>query len=186
WAGSADGVVAYTLEVVSGTGLAVFAGSNGTTGLQVFVSDGTAANTVQLGSVGSRPGIGATILAEFTSIGQQVWFRANDGITGLAPWLLTIGGGAAPVSTYGTGCRGSAVLDPAIGAVGLPQLGNAGFAVDVQNGRPSSAAVLNIGFFPNNTPLGTCRLLVSFPLIPLGTVFTNAQGVAITPIPIPN
>src|SRR5690606_25597078 len=31
WAGSADGVVAYTLEVVSGTGLAVFAGSNGTT-----------------------------------------------------------------------------------------------------------------------------------------------------------
>jgi hypothetical protein len=185
WPGLADGAFAGRLEVVAGTSLAVFAGSDGTGGLQVFVTDGSAPNTRALGSVGSGPGVGAAELAEFTAIGSQVWFRANDGITGLEPWLLTVGGGAASVSTYGVGCRGSAVLEPAIGPVGLPRLGNAGFAVEVANGRPRAAAVLNLGLFPNNVPLGACRLLVGLPQIPFATVTTDGRGIARTALPIP-
>ena len=130
-------------------------------------------------------GSGAIELGEFTTLGGDTWFWADEGITGREPWRISIQGVLAGTATYGLGCAGTAGAVPQIGAVGLPQLGNAGFAITVGNGLPLTAGIVVAGTAPTNIPIGACRVLVAPPWVTLPTVFLGPNGAASTPLPIP-
>jgi ELWxxDGT repeat protein len=164
----------------------VFAGSDGSDGLQVWLSDGTAIGTTQVGKIGPWAGVGAVSIGAFTAIGDDVWFACDEGITGIEPWLISITGPVAATTTYGAGCAPGGSPVPQIGAAGLPQLGNTGFAVTVANGPPLSVAVLVAGTAPTGIPLGSCQVLVAPPWVLLPTVFLDGFGAGATPLPIPS
>ena len=90
------------------------------------------------------------------------------------------------VQSYGRGCRGSGGAVPTIGAVGLPRIGNAAFAVDVTDAAPNALTVANVGFGPSNLNLFGCPLLIQAPLIGLGSATSDATGAATVAFPIPN
>lgn len=99
------------------------------------------------------------------------------------------GAAAAAVVRFGAPCAA-----PAGGraeAVGLPQLGNAQFALRLAGGLPAAPALAVFGLserswagVPLPLPLGTCRLLVSADAGVLH--FTDAAGIALQPLPVPN
>ena len=185
--GAPNGVLSGTLRARAGSGSVIFAGSDGTQGLQIWVSDGTAAGTHQVGKIGPWAGSGAVDLGSFTEIGSETWFWCDDGITGKEPWRITLSGPVASVATYGAGCRGTGNIIPAISAIGLPQLGNAGFGFGLTAARPTSFAVLNVSFLPGNAPLGGgCSLLLGQPIVSLPGVLSSSTGTASTLLPIPS
>lgn len=90
---------------------------------------------------------------------------------------------------YGQGCAAPGVSPPSITA-GLPQLGNAGFAIGVTGAAPSAAAVLGLSL--TSLPPSQCGVLLS--LAPLSVILpsglagfatTNVLGNATVPIAIP-
>ncbi len=183
--GSPNGVLGSTLRASSANGGVVFAGSDGNDGLQVWVSDGTAVGTTQVGKIGPWAGSGAVDLGEFVESAGDTWFWCDDGITGKEPWRISLQGVVAATTTFGLGCRGTANRVPAIGAVGLPQLGNAGFGIRVTNGLPLTAGIVAVGTAPTAIQFGNCRVLVAPPWTTLPTVFLDGAGAATTPLPIP-
>ncbi|HEX5052435.1 MAG TPA: ELWxxDGT repeat protein [Planctomycetota bacterium] len=184
--GAPDGVLAGTLAARPAQGQVVFAGSDGSAGLQVWVSDGTAPGTTQVGKIGPWAGVGAVELSAFRAIGNEVWFLCDDGISGREPWVISITGPIAATSSYGTGCAASGSAVPQISGVGLPTIGNTGFGIAVGSGPPLSVAVLAAGFAATNIPLGTCHVLVLPPIVLLPTVFLDPTGAGATPLSIPN
>jgi ELWxxDGT repeat protein len=165
----------------------IFAGSDGTDGLQIWVSDGTQAGTHQQGKIGPWAGSGAVDLGAFTEIGSDTWFWCDDGVTGKEPWRITLGGPLASVATYGTGCRGTGNLAPQIGAQGLPQLGNAAFGFGLSSAATNAFAVLNISFLPGNAYVGgNCYLYLGQPIVSLPGQLTSPVGAASAPLPIPS
>jgi hypothetical protein len=165
----------------------VFAGHNGSDGLQVWVSDGSLAGTQPLGRVGTRPGIGAVRLDRFTPFGTRVLFVCDDGITGDELWIVSLGGsGTAYTQTYGEACQGTGGKEPRIGALGAPVIGSGTFAVTLADALPAAPAVLNCGFAPSSLSFGACRLLVQVPVIPLATVQTTVVGGGTVTLAIPN
>jgi ELWxxDGT repeat protein len=186
--GNGHGPVAGTLTRVPGTNEVVFAAGDPIDGLQLWRSDGTAAGTRRLGQMGSRPGAGASILALLTPVGDRLFFHAGiDDGAGQELWVVPLQGGSAPaVAVYGDSlCPGTGGLVPRIGAAGLPQLGNAAFAIDVTQARPLSFATLQLGFGRANVALGACRVLVLPPLASMPLVATTLHGTARTPVPVP-
>ncbi|MFN9843472.1 MAG: hypothetical protein ACK57Q_03965, partial [Planctomycetota bacterium] len=183
--GAPSGVLSGTLRARASVNGVVFAGSDGNDGLQIWVSDGTAVGTTQVGKIGPWAGSGAVDMGDFVEAGGDTWFWCDDGITGKEPWRITIAGVIAAVTTFGLGCGGAGNLVPAIGAVGVPQLGNAGFAIRVQNGLASSLGVLAIGSAPTLLQIGTCRVLVAPPWTTLPPVFLDAAGAGAAPLPVP-
>ena len=132
------------------------------------------------------PGSGAVQILELTSVGSKVFFFADDGVVGLEPWVLDLNGGAIPfTSTYGRGCRGTDNAIPAIGARGLPALGNGNFAATVGNGAPVSQALLNVGIAPTQIAIGGCRVLVAPPQIDAGIALLDANGQGSAGLPVP-
>jgi hypothetical protein len=91
----------------------------------------------------------------------------------------------ASAQTYGSGCPGTGGIVPAIGGNGLPQIGNPGFGINVQNGLPSSIALLAAGISSANIPVGPCTVLVAPPWATLALPL-DASGTGSTPLPIPN
>jgi ELWxxDGT repeat protein len=183
--GAPSGVLSGTLRARASVNGVVFAGSDGNDGLQIWVSDGTAVGTTQVGKVGPWAGSGAVDIGDFVESGGDTWFWCDDGITGREPWRITIAGVVAAVTTFGLGCGGSGNLLPAIGATGVPQLGNAGFAIRVQNGLPGSLGVLAIGSAPTLLQIGNCRVLVTPPWTTLPPVFLDGAGAGAAPLPVP-
>ena len=183
--GAPSGVLSGTLRARASANGVVFAGSDGDDGLQIWVSNGTAVGTTQVGKIGPWAGSGAVDMGEFVDAGGDTWFWCDDGITGKEPWRITIAGVVAAVTTFGIGCGGAGNLVPAIGAVGVPQLGNAGFAIRVQNGLPTSLGVVVIGAAPTLLQIGTCRVLVAPPWTTLPPVFLDAAGAGAAPLPVP-
>jgi hypothetical protein len=140
---------------------------------------------VRVGKVGPWAGSGAVAIGEFAMIGGDTWFAADEGLTGREPWRIAIGGVLAGVAPYGLGCGGTAGAVPQIGAAGLPQIGNAAFALTVQNGLPLSVGLVVAGAAPTNIPVGACRVLVAPPWVMLPAVFLDPTGAGSTPLPIP-
>ncbi len=64
----------------------VFAGSDGSSGVELWATDGTAAGTVRLGDL--HPGSGSSSPSGFTPLGSQLLFGATDGTTGFELWAL--------------------------------------------------------------------------------------------------
>jgi ELWxxDGT repeat protein len=186
--GFAHGVVPGTLSAVAGTGLVVFAGSDGSDGLQLWLSDGTANGTVQLGRFGSIAGSGAASLQSLTVLGSLLLFVGDDGVLGQELWLFDLGApGAALAQNYGSSqCPGSGNRTPHIVPFGLPTIANANFAIDVVDALPNSWAVLFVAPSPSALIVDSCRVLLGLPFASLPAVPTTSAGTARTPIPVPN
>jgi ELWxxDGT repeat protein len=65
-----------------------FNASEGTNGLELWRSDGTAAGTVRVHDI--RPGSNASNPTFLTRAGSLLFFGADDGTTGLEPWALNV------------------------------------------------------------------------------------------------
>ncbi|MEZ5965854.1 MAG: hypothetical protein R3F56_18610 [Planctomycetota bacterium] len=185
--GAGDGPVAGSLYVIPGTEVAMFAGSDGGDGLQWWVSDGTAGNTLQLGRIGKQTGSGAVTLGDKIVLGTDLVFAGDDGILGREPWVLSLlGTDRAFASAYGLGCAGTGGRVPAIAGRGLPSLGNGAFGAELRQARPISAAALQLSAASHNLPLSaTCRLLVASPFVSAPPVPTDGAGAGFTPLPVP-
>ncbi|MCI0587402.1 MAG: hypothetical protein L0323_11235 [Planctomycetes bacterium] len=116
------------------------------------------------------------------------WYVDNVRVEALLP------GGTLP---FGAGCPGTGALVPAIGASGLPQLGNGAFAVTLSDALPGASATLVVGVSDSSwlgaslpaslssLGLGTsCSLLVSVDVVVSATV--DAAGTATVGIPLPS
>jgi ELWxxDGT repeat protein len=66
-----------------------FAADDGTTGLEPWTSDGTAAGTFRLGDI--HPGRDASSPGPFTLVGSQILFGADDGPHGRELWAIPLG-----------------------------------------------------------------------------------------------
>lgn len=130
-------VVAGTLRRGYLANEVLFAAADGNDGLQVWISNGTAIGTHQVGKIGALAGSGAADIGELYAWGSALWFAANDGVTGIEPWWTLISDTVARVSAYGAGCSSTGTLVPSISGVCVPQIGNAGFAIAVDSGVPS-------------------------------------------------
>ena len=184
--GAVAGPVEGTLTAALGGTQLLFAATDLDSGLQLWLSDGTTANTRKATSFGGA-GYGAVKIENFFSTGTRTFFSANEGINGLEPWVYdTATAGLAFVLPYGTACTGTPGL-PEIGANGLPTIDNAAFEVAVSNALPLSLAVPAGAVGPNNINLGGgCRLWLDFPYVLLPAAFVDATGNAVSPLPIPN
>jgi ELWxxDGT repeat protein len=162
----------------------LFGASDLSGGLQPWRSDGTAANTARVSNFGGA-GYGAVSLAEFFATGARTYSACDDGSNGVEPWLYDPnGGGVGFVLPYGRGCR-LASPPPAIGALDRPTLGNASFALTLAQALPSTAALALLAPGSSSILLGSCRLLLDLPLLPLPLVMTDATGFARLPLPVP-
>jgi ELWxxDGT repeat protein len=187
-AGFAHGVLAGTLVPIAGTGMVVFAGSDGQDGLQLWLSNGSSGGTLTLGRIGFGGGSGAASLRAPTVVGNRLFFAADDGVLGEELWMfdLAIGNGAF-AQTYGASlCPGTGGQLPRIVANGLPRLGSTTFAIDLRDARPTALATLCLGLAPSSLTLDGCRILLAAPFQSLPFVATDAAGQARTAFPVPS
>jgi ELWxxDGT repeat protein len=63
----------------------VFAGSDGISGQELWITDGTAAGTIQLADI--NPGGGNSFPSDMTVKQGQIYFSANDGLNGTELWV---------------------------------------------------------------------------------------------------
>jgi len=126
-------------------------------------------------------------MGNFFATGTRVFFACDDGISGREPWVYDPStAGVAFVLPYGKACNGSSGA-PSIGAIGLPSLGNASFAITLANALPQAFVFQTISFAPGNIQFSSsCRQLVAYPVILGATLFTDANGFASVPFAIPN
>lgn len=182
--GQISGPVPGTLASAFGGTQLIFGATDLANGLQLWRTDGTTASTVPVTSFG-EPGRGAVSFAEFFATGPVTYFACDDGINGVEPWLFDpVNGGVAFVLPYGNACTGSTGL-PAIGANGLPTLGNPAFAITLANALPLSLAVQASSSGSTGINLGGCYLWVDIPFTLWWTTLVDAAGTAAAPLPIP-
>ena len=165
-----------------GAARAVFPGTDGSGGFEVWRTDGTAAGTVlhaelQPGPLGSFPG-------RPVRAGRQLVFAATQTELPASPvgrelFAMPTMAVAEPV---GSSCAASLATAPLASAIGAPFLGNASFALKV-DAAPSSIALLALGD-PVEVAIGPCELRVANFPTPLA-LLTNASGLATQPLPIP-
>lgn len=129
---------------------------------QSYANTGALAVTV----AGTSFGIGTWAMGSYDN------WRVNDSLP-------------ATVQTYGAGCPGTGGTAPAIGATGLPQIGNVGFAITVQNGLPTSIGLVAAGSAAASIPFGACTVLVAPPWV-TAAVALDVAGAGSAPLPIPN
>jgi ELWxxDGT repeat protein len=182
--GLANGPLAGTVTAALGGTQVLFGAVDLANGLQLWLSDGTAANTRKVSNFGGG-GVGAVSLSQFFSLGSKTYFACDDGINGIEQWVYDpSGAGVAFVLPYGLGCAGSNGV-PGNGAAGLPTLGNAAFANTIAQGLPNSAAVQFWSGGSSNIALGLCRALLDFPIGSGATVFLDGAGAGSAAVPIP-
>jgi ELWxxDGT repeat protein len=164
----------------------LFAGNDGQNGIELWVSNGTAAGTSMVADL--RAGSGSSSPAEFARVGALVFFAADDGATGTELWSMHLGLiGGAFADRYGTGCPGTGGLVAESFGVGLPVLGNSGFGIQVTKALANSAAVLLAHY--SSTPLdvgGGCVLYPTLPVLIVLATPTDGAGSGIIGLSIPN
>jgi len=153
---------------------AVFLADDGSTGMELWRTDGTAAGTVlhadiQPGMLGSWPGKPVRCGSQLVFAATQTEFPAAA--IGRELFAMPSMATAEPV---GSSCANTLASAPLARGVGTPYLGNAGFALRV-SGTPSTAALLVVGF-PADQSQAPCELRFTSPLFSLLT-FTDGQGV---------
>jgi ELWxxDGT repeat protein len=174
--GLENGGLAGSLTALGGSGLVVFAGHSGLSGLQLWVSDGTAGGTRALTAFVGRPGVGAARLDRVAFAADKIFFRADDSQLGEELWRIALGEDGLPFAEpFGTGCAGTGGRMPVSVAATLPRIGTT-FVVDVQQAMANSVAVLHLGFSAIAAPIGNCTLYLAPPVLPLATVPTDAAG----------
>ncbi len=157
-------------------GVGPYLWTNGTTPR----SDGLVWTCADVQPDGTHPSLAGR--AKVSTLLQQ-FFTQN---TLAAPWYVLPGAAAAFVP-YGSGCPG-VTGNPQLRSNGQPHLGNAQFRVGVENAAPLALTVLWFSNAAAALPIaGACSLLVDPAAgLPVWVSFTNAAGVRIEPLPIPN
>ena len=91
----------------------------------------------------------------------------------------------ALAQVFGAGCPGTGGRTPQVSTVGVPNLGNTAFALQVDDARPNSSAYLLIsgGLSPFNIG-GGCWIYPDLGGTLMG-LFTNETGSAVLPVPLP-
>lgn len=163
----------------------LFAGTNGSQGSELWVTDGTAAGTQQLADV--NPGAGNASPQGFMRVGADVFLSANNGSSGIELYKAPLASfGGALAERFGVGCAGSANLVPVNTPQSLPLLGNSSFSLELRQARQSSAAAAILDVQRGNVVLpGGCVLYVPQLLVLFATP-TNAMGEGSVALPIPN
>jgi ELWxxDGT repeat protein len=166
----------------AGAARALFAGTNGASGMELWRTDGTAAGTVLHADL--QPGV----LGSFPSLpvraGTQLVFAATQTEAPASPigrelFAMPTMAVAVPV---GTPCAATLAQAPLAAANGAPFLGNAAFSLTIA-AVPSSIALLALGD-PVEVALVPCELRVANFATPLA-LLTNGGGDAAQPLPIP-
>lgn len=185
--GQRSGPVPGTLVSVFGGTQLLFGACQHANGLQLWLSDGTASGTHQVSDFGTAgEGVGVAGMRDFFATGARMFFACDDGTNGYEPWVYDpIGGPVAFSVTYGPSCTGSNG-QPQIGALGVPQLGNAAFAITCAQAMPNSITVLAASLGSTNILFDGCRVLVDLPITIWSNPLTDATGHAVGPFPIPN
>lgn len=184
--GQGSGPVSGTLVSMLGGSQLLFGATEPTRGLQLWASDGTAANTVRVSNYGTG-NHGAVAFGEFRAIGARVFYACDDAISGREPWVFDpVNGSLAFVLPYGHGCAGSNGTPEFGPSIGLPTVGNAAFAVTLTHAMPFTVAVEVAAEGSTDIPLGVCHLLLGGPLLFGPLVLVDAAGFGTAPLPIPN
>jgi ELWxxDGT repeat protein len=108
--GSASSSALYTSGLLTGlpkpnyatnvNGTVYFQATDGTSGLELWQSDGTAAGTVRVMDI--NPGSPDSAPTGMTNINGSLYFSANDGVHGVEPWVLTQGPSFSVAAPTGT------------------------------------------------------------------------------------
>lgn len=172
---------------VGNSGVAVFAAGTASIDRELWRTDGTLGGTWQVADL--NPGLGAGSNPDsFVGDGISVFFVADNGQIGREPWRVPVAAiGAAGAERVGSGCVGTAGRRPRIGTYGLPQVGNAQFAIEVGNGAPFAAAflLLNLGTTIAQPLGGGCTEYVPLPAVS-NLVLTSATGTGSYPFALPS
>lgn len=172
---------------VGGSGVAVFAAGSVATDRELWRTDGTVAGTWQVTNLNPTAGAGSNP-DNLVTDGVSLFVVADDGQRGREPWRVPLALlGAAGAETVGFACPGTAGRRPHIGANGLPQLGNAQFAIQVSNAAPFAAAILllNLGATVDQPLGGGCTEYVALPAVS-NLVLTNGVGAGSYGFAMPN
>jgi ELWxxDGT repeat protein len=151
-------------------------------GLELWSTDGTAAGTIPVSAfVLGQPGFGGIVRA-----GAAMVLAGDDGIHGNE--LLTIPfaqSGDWAFERYGSGCPGTGGMTPAIGYTGAARVTTAPpFTLNLTGARPSSLALLALGWQRGAVPIPGCTLWLDSAAALL-TVPTDLAGAAAVPFALP-
>lgn len=166
----------------AGAARAVFGGTNGSHGVELYSTDGSTGGTtlhaeLQPGALGSFPGAARRC-------GRQVVFaatRSEPPATNAGRELFAMPTMAA-AEAFGTPCGGTLATAPLAHAVDTPTLNNAAFGLAVR-GASLTPAVLLLGD-PADVAFGACSLHVAN-FVALPAMVTDAGGQAILGLPVP-
>jgi len=175
----------YRTRLAAGSGRrVVFAASDGSSGVEVWTSDGTAAGTTRVADL--APGGNGSDPDSFARAGLNLFFAASDGVTGREPFVLPLAALGAPLlETFGVACPGTGGRRPKIGASGLPMIG-ATFTPTLADAFGPAPCALFLHTLRAALPLGGgCTLYLPPPIPVTFTTGTNAVGAASFPLPLP-
>ncbi len=118
--GTGNGVYSWDPLIQAVEGVLYFTGDDGSTGSELWKSDGTAAGTRLVRNI--RPDVGSSSPWQFRNVAGNLFFAANDGVTGVELWIST-GVGArqvrdireGPIGSIGTSNPGVYTLSFAVG-----------------------------------------------------------------------
>jgi ELWxxDGT repeat protein len=161
----------------------LLAATDGTTGLEPWVSDGTAAGMRLLADV--RPGPNASTPLLLGVAGELAYLLATDATAGRelhAVPLATLG--AASVQSIAGGCFG-ALGRPELAAATTPLVGAANFGFALDRVRSTTFAALLLGDELGRTQIGGCDVAPAGGTASL-LVPTTVAGTAAFALPIPN
>lgn len=170
-----------------GSGLVVFTASESVFGAEAWRSDGTEAGTFILADL--APGAIDSTPDQFTLVGQQVFFTADDQFLGREPYVMPRNAaGGASVEAIGVGCSRTGTTSPTLDTTSLPTIGNAAMRVLLDHAEPSSAATLLFAIDVASIPLGGgCTLLIAPPIFAaVNFGITTPLGTSSLPLGVPN
>ncbi|MBL8896306.1 MAG: hypothetical protein JNM84_01705 [Planctomycetes bacterium] len=164
---------------LQGAQRAVF--TSGSLSTQLYRTDGTSAGTVLHQTL--RAG-GSSQPGSYLAWRDKIFFTADNGATGLEPWVMSSMAYSQP---FGFGCAGTGGLVPRIESGAAPTLGNSSFRIELDRALPFAPAFLGMGFVPFDFAIGGgCSLYFLPPPFPFFPTTTDANGEAAITIPIPN
>jgi len=109
--GPADGIpLSFVNDMLAVGNTLFFRGDDGTTGKELWTSDGMAAGTVLVEDINPGPGDGFRV-SLFGAVGHNLFFRADDGTTGSEMWALIRDADGDGVTDEADLCDGTVLPD---------------------------------------------------------------------------
>ncbi|WP_164002990.1 ELWxxDGT repeat protein [Pyxidicoccus caerfyrddinensis] len=152
--GPAGSMAIQPMLALEPEGLVVFTASDGLSGMEPWVSDGTEAGTRRLADL--APGAYSSSPRLFRRVGTAIYFVANDGVAGFEPWRMVLE--LTPDTTPPTVTCPLPVSAEALSASGAPVSYPPATATDDQPGAPSLSYSQASGTV---FPLGTTAVTVT-------------------------